>query len=310
MFQDTQAREQATLFAEPERRPRLHVREERMAGLFVSPALSLFAIFTVLPLFMALLLSFTNYDIISRLDWVGVRNYRTLLTDTLFHRSLINVSLYTLMFVPTMIALSLLAALALNRKVPGMAIFRTIFYLPVVTSTVAASTVWITILNKDYGLLNQLLLLIGVDGPAWLANSNTALFSIVMLTLWQGLGANMIIYLAGLQGVPEQLYEAANLDGANTWQRFRYITLPSVRSVTFFVTTLSLIGAFQLFDQAYVLTQGGPGYATTTPVYYIYQSGFNRLQMGYASAQAFVLFLIILVFSATNLLLNREQNLA
>lgn len=281
-----------------------------MAGLFISPALSLFCLFTVLPLLMALLLSFTNYDIISRLEWVGLRNYQSLLTDTLFHRSLLNVSLYAVMFVPTMIALSLLVALALNRKVPGMAIFRTIFYLPVVTSTVAASTVWITILNKDYGLLNQLLLFVGIDGPAWLANSNTALIAIVMVTLWQGLGANMIIYLAGLQGVPDYLYEAAKLDGANSWQRFRFITLPLVRTVTFFVTTLSLIGAFQLFDQAYVLTQGGPGYATTTPVYYIYQSGFNRLQMGYASAQAFALFLIILVFSALNLRLNREQNLA
>lgn len=281
-----------------------------MAGLFISPALSLFCLFTVLPLLMALLLSFTNYDIISRLEWVGLRNYQSLLTDTLFHRSLLNVSLYAVMFVPTMIALSLLVALALNRKVPGMAIFRTIFYLPVVTSTVAASTVWITILNKDYGLLNQLLLFVGIDGPAWLANSNTALIAIVMVTLWQGLGANMIIYLAGLQGVPDYLYEAAKLDGANSWQRFKFITLPLVRTVTFFVTTLSLIGAFQLFDQAYVLTQGGPGYATTTPVYYIYQSGFNRLQMGYASAQAFALFLIILVFSALNLRLNREQNLA
>lgn len=297
----------------PVARPRtggvLHRYEARMGYLFISPAMILFAIFTVLPLAGALILSFTNYDIISRAQWVGLANYAKLLQDDLFRKGLQNVLYYVVMYVPFMVGLSLLLALALNRPAPGMSIYRTLYYLPMISSSVAASIFWSWMLQRDYGAVNQILSLVGINGPAWLQNSNTAMIAIVMVTVWQGLGGNMIIYLAGLQGVPKYQYEAATIDGANTWQQFVYITWPSLRPTTFFVTIMALIGSFQLFDQAYVLTQGGPGGSTTTAVYQIYQNGFNQLRMGYASAQAFVLFIIIIIVSLINLRINREQNI-
>jgi multiple sugar transport system permease protein len=286
---------------------RLLWHEAIMAYLFVSPAMILFLIFTVLPVVFAFLLSFTNYDILSPIKWVGLKNYARLLTDTIFQRGILNVLYYALMFIPSMIVLSIILALALNRKVPGMRFFRTLYYLPAVTSSIAASVVWSWMLQKDYGVINQFLALFGIIGPAWLADSDTAMFAIVIVTLWQGLGGNIIIFLAGLQGIPPALYEAAKLDGANGWQLFQYITLPLLRTTTYLIAFLTLIGSLQLFDQAYAMTQGGPGYATTTAVYQIYSNGFNQLKMGYASAQAFVLALAILILSIIQMRINRDQ---
>ncbi|HEV2529185.1 MAG TPA: sugar ABC transporter permease [Thermomicrobiales bacterium] len=281
--------------------------QARMGLVFVSPVLILFSIFVILPAFAALYLSFTDYDILTPPEWVGLENYRRLLTDTLFHRSFQNILLYSAMYVPVMLILSILLAMALNRKRPGVTLFRAIYYLPVVTSPVAAATVWVWLLNRDFGVVNQLLAYVGIDGPAWLANTQTALISVVIVTLWQGIGGNMIIYLAGLQGVPQDLVEAARLDGASRLQVFRDVTWPMLRTTTLFVLTVTLIGAFQLFDQAYVMTQGGPGYATLTPVYRIYQAGFTRLDMGYASSQALILFIVILAVTLIQLRINREQ---
>jgi multiple sugar transport system permease protein len=292
------------------RRSRLLRHEARMAYSFISPAMVLFLMFTVAPVFFAFYLSFTNYDILSPTRWVGLANYERLLTDELFRRGVMNVAFYALIFVPCMITLSLMLALALNRPMPGMAFFRTLFYVPAVTSSIAAATVWSWMFQKNYGVINQGLAVFGIEGPNWLASSDTAMYAIVIVTLWQGLGGNIIIYLAGLAGVPRYLYEAAALDGANAWQQFRFITVPALRTTTFFVLFMSLIGSFQLFDQAYVMTQGGPGYATTTAVYQIYSNGFSQLRMGYASAQAFVLALAILVVSVVNLRLNRDSSLA
>jgi multiple sugar transport system permease protein len=290
------------------RRSTLYRYQALMAYLFISPALILFFIFSVLPALMALWLSFTDYDILSPPRWVGLQNYARMLGDNLFHTSLLNVARYALMFVPTMLVLSLGLALALNRRLPAMGLFRTVYYLPVVSSSIAASVVWIWLLNTQYGLVNQLLAAVGINGPGWLSDSDWAMVSIVFVTLWQGIGSNMVIYLAGLQGIPPTLYEAAMLDGADSWQRFRYITLPALRTTTFFVSTLSLIGAFQLFEQAYVMTDGGPGNATRTAVYHIYKVGFDQLRMGYASTLAFTLFLIILAVSLLNIRLNREES--
>lgn len=289
------------------RKSRLLRAEARAAALFISPAMGLFLIFTVAPVLFAFVLSFSRYDILTPVRWVGLSNYQRLLTDNLFWLGVRNVGFYALLYVPSMIAISLGLALALNRRKPGMVFFRTLFYLPAVTSSVAGATVWSWMLQRDYGVVNQVLGVFGIQGPAWLANSDTAMYAIVFVTLWQGLGGNIIIYLAGLAGVPKYLYEAAALDGATPWQQFRHITVPTLRATTFFVTFMTLIGAFQLFDQAYVMTQGGPGYATTTAVYQIYQNGFTQLQMGYASAQAFVLALAILVISLLNLRLNRDS---
>jgi multiple sugar transport system permease protein len=293
--------------AKQRKRSKLLWHEALMAYLFVSPAMILFLIFTVLPVVFAFLLSFTNYDILSPIKWVGLQNYARLLTDTIFQRGILNVLYYALLFIPSMIALSILLALALSRKVPGMRFFRTLYYLPAVTSSIAASVVWTWMLQKDYGVINQFLALFGIVGPAWLANSDTAMIAIVIVTLWQGLGGNIIIFLAGLQGIPPALYEAARLDGANRWQLFQHITLPLLRTTTYLVSFLALIGSLQLFDQAYAMTQGGPGYATTTAVYQIYNNGFGLLRMGYASAQAFVLALAILILSIIQMRINRDQ---
>jgi multiple sugar transport system permease protein len=286
---------------------RLLWHEAMMAYLFVSPAMLLFLIFSVLPVIFAFLLSFTNYDILSPIKWVGLQNYARLFTDTIFQRGVLNVLYYALLFIPSMIMLSVLLAMALNRKVPGMRFFRTLYYLPAITSSIAASVVWSWMLQKDYGVINQFLALFGIVGPAWLADSDTAMFAIVLVTLWQGLGGNIIIFLAGLQGIPPALYEAAKLDGANPWQLFQHLTLPLLRTTTYLITFLTLIGSLQLFDQAYAMTQGGPGYATTTAVYQIYSNGFTQLRMGYASAQAFVLALAILILSLIQMRINRDQ---
>lgn len=292
------------------RRSKLQRRQAWLAYLFLFPTLGLFALFALLPALIALVLSFSSYDILSPLRWVGLDNYTRLAADEIFRLTLRNVFFYALLYIPAMIGMSLGLALLLNRRVPGMAFFRTVFYLPMITSSVAASIVWVWMLQKDYGLVNQILALFGIVGPAWLANSDTAMLAVVAVTLWQGLGGNIIIYLAGLQGVPPALYEAALLDGAGPWQMFRFITWPGLQTTTFFVTTMSLIGAFQLFDQSFVMTGGGPGQATLTTVYYIYNMGFSQLKMGYASAMAFSLFLIILAVSLINLKLNPEQTLA
>jgi multiple sugar transport system permease protein len=281
--------------------------EAIMGYLFVSPSVLLFLCFVLLPAVMALFLSLTNYDILSPIKFVGLNNYERLMRDTLFFTALRNVAFYTLLYVPLMITLSLSIALALNRKVPGISIFRTMYYIPVITSPIAAATIWTWLLHKDFGLVNRFLDVFGINGPAWLVNPNSVMFAIVMVTLWQGLGSNMVIYLAGLQGIPDYLYEAAMLDGANRQQMFWYITWPALQTTTFFVITLSLIGAFQLFDQAYAMTNTGVGNSTRTPVFHIWETGFNRLRMGYASSMAFVLFFVILVITIINLRMNQNQ---
>jgi len=285
----------------------LNRHQARTAYLFITPTMLLFAAFTVIPVVMALYLSFTNYDVVSRMDFVKLDNYKRLLRDDLFWTTFKNVATYAVIFIPLNILFSLLLAMLLNFRRPGVKLFRTMNYLPTLTSAVAAATVWIWLLHPEFGLINNLLGYFGLVGPAWLAQTETAMLSIILVTLWQALGSNMVIYIAGLQGIPDYLYESAKLDGATAFDRFRYITWPQLRPTTFLVSTMSIIGALQLFDQAFVLTQGGPGNVTKTPVYLIYQQGFNQLQMGYASAQAFVLALAILIFSFINMRINKSE---
>ncbi|WP_372662724.1 carbohydrate ABC transporter permease [Cohnella sp.] len=286
---------------------KLGKHQARMAYLFITPTMLLFAVFTIVPVFMALYLSFTNYDVVSRMDGVGFRNYERVFRDSLLWQTFRNVFFYSIVFVPLNIGFSLLTAVLLNRMKPGVKLFRTFAYMPTLTSAVAAATVWLWLLHPEFGLVNGFLSYFGITGPAWLAHTKTAMLSIILVTLWQSIGANMIIYLAGLQGVPDYLYESARLDGATRLDCFRYITWPQLKPTTFLVSTLAIISAFQLFDQAFVLTQGGPANATKTPVYLIYQQGFNQLQMGYASAQAFILAAAILIFSAVNMRISKAD---
>lgn len=201
------------------------------------------------------------------------------------------------MAVPMNVILSLVLAALVNSKIRGSKVFRLLFYLPSITSTVAASIVWLWLMNPAYGLLNEILNAFGLPDATWLSHSSTALISVTLITVWQGVGGNMIIFVAALQNVPQQLYEAAKLDGAGPFTMFFRITIPMLMPTMYFILTMTLIGAFQLYDQVYVLTSGGPANATLTPVYLIWQNSFGEnagAQAGYAAAQSFILFVIIM----------------
>lgn len=277
-------------------RYRLRRREASAAYGFLLPNLVGFAVFTFLPVLAALLISFTDWDLLTPPDWAGLENYRRLATDPLFRQVLKNTALYVLGTVPLQMALALAVAIALNQRIPGQLFFRTAYFMPVVASTVAVALVWRWIFNYDFGLLNSFLYMIGIqDPPNWLGSTRWALISVIIMSIWQQVGYSMVLFLAGLQGVPQQLYEAAKIDGAGPWARFLFITLPMLSATTFFVLVIGVINSFQVFDQAFIMTQGGPANATNTIVYNIYQNAFQFFNMGYASAMAWVLFAIIFV---------------
>ena len=282
-------------------------KQDRMGRLFVSPPVILFLVFTLLPMIMAIGLSFTRYDIINPPRFVGLDNFKKMMNDEFFWISMKNTCVYTLMYVPAGLLLSLGAAMFLNAEQKFVGLFRTLFYLPVLSSTVATATLWFWILNPQLGLLNGVLGLFGISGKAWLYDSKLAMFSIVLMSLWAGFGGNMMIFLAGLKGIPAIYYEAAQIEGASRWQMFTKITIPSITKTTFLVSTMLIIGTFQVFDQAFVLTKGGPGNATITIVYYIYNNGFNNLNMGYASSISLVLFAIILIMTVLNSRINKAD---
>ena len=282
-------------------------KQDRMGRLFVAPPVILFLLFTLLPMIMAIGLSFTKYDVINPPRLVGLANFRKMIKDEFFWIALKNTCVYTLMYVPAGLLLSLGAAMFLNADQKMVGLFRTLFYLPVLSSTVATATLWFWILNPQLGLLNGILELFGISGKAWLYDSKLAMFSIVLMSLWAGFGGNMMIFLAGLKGIPPIYYEAAKIEGASKWQMFTKITMPSITKTTFLVSTMLIIGTFQVFDQAFVLTKGGPGNATITIVYYIYNNGFKNLDMVYASSISLVLFAIILVMTVINSKINKAD---
>lgn len=282
-------------------------KQDRMGRLFVAPPVILFLLFTLLPMIMAIGLSFTKYDVINPPRLVGLANFRKMIKDEFFWIALKNTCVYTLMYVPAGLLLSLGAAMFLNADQKMVGLFRTLFYLPVLSSTVATATLWFWILNPQLGLLNGILELFGISGKAWLYDSKLAMFSIVLMSLWAGFGGNMMIFLAGLKGIPPIYYEAAKIEGASKWQMFTKVTMPSITKTTFLVSTMLIIGTFQVFDQAFVLTKGGPGNATITIVYYIYNNGFKNLDMGYASSISLVLFAIILVMTVINSKINKAD---
>lgn len=285
----------------------VEAQQQKMAYLFISLPVLLLIVFLLIPIGMAFYLSFTDYDIVNVPKWTGFLNYKNLFADDYFLIALKNTIFYTLLFVPLGIIVSLGTATLINKKRKAAVMFRTFFYVPVLCSTVATATIWYWLLNPQYGLLNVVLSWFGVNGPAWLYDSKWAMLAIVLMSVWMTFGNNMMIFLAGLQGIPSNLYEAAKIEGASPWKTFRYVTWPSLSKTTFLVTTMLIINAFQVFDQAYILTKGGPGNSTITLVYYIYNEGFGNLKMGYASAMSFVLFIIILIMSLINTRLNRDN---
>ncbi len=290
-----------------EHKSKIRNKQNLIGKLFVAPPVLLFLVFTLLPMIMAIGLSFTDYDIINAPKFSGLRNFTKLLHDEFFWIALKNTCYYTVLYVPLGLLLSLGTALFLNSERRMVGLFRTLFYLPVLSSSVATATLWFWILNPQLGLLNGILGMFGIAGPAWLYDSKLAMISIVMMSLWAGFGGNMMIFLSGLKGIPISYYEAAKVEGAGRLQRFRYITVPSLTKTTFLVSTMLIIGTFQVFDQAFVLTKGGPGNATITLVYYIYNNGFNNLNMGYASSISLVLFLIIITVTIINQRINKAE---
>lgn len=290
-----------TLAAQPARRGSSPLaRRKALEGyLFISPFLIGFLIFTAYPLVMSFYLSFTNYNIISSPVWAGFDNYyRAFFVDDLFWTSLGRTARYALMVVPLGIVCSLLAAMLLNQGLPGTTLFRTIFFLPSITPIIASVLIWLWILQPSIGVLNYLLSLIGVPGPAWVQSTTWAMPSLVILSLWNTAGGSrMIVFLAGLQGVPQELYEASHIDGANAWQRFWNVTVPLISPTIFFNLVISVIGALSVFSVAYIGTQGGPAYATYFYVYHLYVSAFQYSLMGYASALAWIFLIIVLVLT-------------
>ncbi len=279
------------------------------AYLFLLPNLLGFFVFTIGPALWSLFLAFTEWDILTPLRFVGFSNFVKLLgfhststglvaNDPYFWYYLWNTIFYML-FIPVGMALSLIMALLLNQKIKGITIYRTIYFLPTVCSGVALAILWRWLYNPDFGLINTFLARVGIQGPGWLSSIGWAKPAIAFMGLWAGLGGfNTILYLAALQGVPRHLYEAADVDGANFWQKFLYITLPCITPTTFFIFVMSVIGGFQGgFMSAYMMTGGGPAGATTTIDYYIYINAYQWFKMGYASSIAWVLF--VLVFIAT-----------
>lgn len=265
----------------------------RAGWILLAPALLHSVVFIAVPAVMAVSFSFTDARIAGQGDFVGLENYVELLGDDDFHEALVNTLLYTVAVVPVAMALALLVAIGLNQKIVGRPLLRTLFYIPVVTSTVAVSAVWLWIYNPAAGLANEVRAFFGLGRSGWLTDPDIALPALMVIGIWQGLGAKMIIYLAALQGVSEELLEAARLDGANRWQTFWYVTWPGLGPVHFFVLVTSIASSFQVFDLVFVTTQGGPSDATNVLVFDIFQNAFSRLQIGYASAETVLMLVFV-----------------
>jgi multiple sugar transport system permease protein len=272
--------------------------EERWAWLFLAPTLIGLAILSAGPIVAAFGVSLTKWDLLTAPKFVGFDNFASLLGDKQFTTALRNTSFYTATSVPLGLLLALGLALALNQTIRGIAWIRTLYFLPVVTSTTAIALVWAWIYAPQDGLLNHALGAIGIPGQKWISDPFWAMPAIVVMSVWQGLGTNVIIFLAGLQAIPTEYHDAAAVDGAGRWARFRHVTLPLLTPSLFFTGILALIDSFQVFDQVYVLARPGrPNDATRTLVYFIYENGFQNFKMGYAAAASWVLFVIVAVLT-------------
>lgn len=265
--------------------------------LLISPWLLGFLFFILGPMVSSLYISFTNWDLLTNAKWIGLENYIKAFTgDDLFWQSLKVTMIYSLFSVPLGLIVSLGVAMLLNQAVRGMRIFRTIYYLPAVVSGVSVMVLWMYIFNPQIGLLNTFLGYLGINGPGWIFDPKWAMVSIIIMGLW-GAGGGIIVWLAGLNGIPDYLYEAADLDGASKFQKFRHITIPMLTPTIFFNLITGIIGALQTFGQAYVMTKGGPMNSTLFFNYYLFRKAFEEFDMGYASALAWILFIIIFIFT-------------
>lgn len=282
-------------------RSRFHLSSQRgqdilTAYLCLAPWLIGFLGLILGPMLFSLGLSFYESDLLTQNYFVGLKNYQELFSDPLFWQSIKITAIYAFSSVPLSVITAMLIALLLNQKIPGLGAWRTIYYLPTVISGVAISILWLQIFNPRAGMINNFLSLFGITGPAWLFDSNWALSALILMSLWS-VGSNVLLYLAGMQGIPTAFYEAATIDGASALRRFWHITIPMLTPTIFFNVTISIIGALQFFTQSLVMTKGGPNNATLSMVLYLYRKAFEQIRFGYASATAWVLFAIIIAFT-------------
>lgn len=291
----------------PRRKSSRRERQENIIGyLFFSPWLLGLLLFNVIPIVLAIYYSFTEYSVLQDPRWIGFGNYHEMLVvDELFWKALYNTVYYAAFSVPLSLLFAIFLAILLNYEVPGLSFFRATFFLPSIVPVVAASVVWAWMLHPEYGLINDLLSHFGIPGPPWLTSEVWSKPAFILMSLW-GIGPTTIIFLAGLQDIPQHLYEAAEIDGANGWHRMWNVTLPLLTPTIFFNLVIGLIGAFQIFSQVYIISSGGPLWSTLFYVLYLYNQGFQYFKMGYASALAVVLFIIILILTAVVQLSSRK----
>lgn len=273
-------------------------RDRKVGYTFLLPNMIGFLVFICFPVIASFLMSFTDWNGFGQIEFAGLSNYTRLWGDETFRISLMNSLIMTIVSVPATLFLAILAAVALNKGVKGVKLFRTAIFMPHITATIAVAVVWQLLYNPSMGPINGLLRSLGVEQPPmWLASTTWALPSVIIVSIWHSVGYYMVLYLAGLQGIPKDLYEAAALDGAGKTSQFRNITIPMLSPVIFFTVIIGIINSFKVFDMVYVLTKGGPGRSTHVLVYDIYYTAFQRYEYGYASAMAYVLFAIILVIT-------------
>lgn len=288
---------------------RLKRRNTLIGWTFILPNFIGFAALTLVPVLTLFYIAFTDWNAFGNANWVGGANFVRLFNDNSFRIAVTNTILYSLMYIPMTLVVSLGLAMLLNTKLRGVAFFRTAAFFPYITSIVAIAMVWNILFSPEYGPINQILRFIGIaDPPGWLTSPTSALPAVALISMWRDAGYYMILFLAGLQTIPRELYEAARMDGANGWQRFWNVTLPGLRPTTFFVTVMMVIGSFKILDLILVLTRGGPGQATLVISQFIFREGFERNSFGYASAAAVVLFLMCITITIVQFLVNKRRS--
>ncbi|HDM70201.1 MAG: sugar ABC transporter permease [Thermotoga sp.] len=276
------------------------LKDTIVSYLFCAPAYLIFTIFIFVPIIWSFILSFTDYSLLTfgKPEFVGLANYIELFKDPVFLRAVLNTIYYSILYVPTTLVIGFIFALMLNDDFPGRNFFRLSMFIPVVVPMVVASIVWMLILSAHpTSLANRLLGLFGIPPKGWLTDPKLAMLSVAMVMVWKTFGYKMLLYLAAMQSIPYELYESAELDGATGWKKTIYITIPLLKPTTFFLVVTSVIDSFQIFTPIYIMTGGGPGYATTTLVNYLYEKGFKEFEMGYASAISYVLFLMLIILT-------------
>lgn len=282
------------------RKKRTRLEQQNAAYLLIAPSYLIYAVFILIPVIWTIVMSFTDYNL-NEAHFVGIKNYIQLTKDPIFIQSIGNTLFFCFLAIVPGMVLGLILALLLNQKMKGKGFFRTLFYLPNIFSMVAVSMAWLYLYDTTAGILNKFLRDIGMQAVPWISSTSMAMISVAIMSVWNTTGYNMILFLSGLQGIPEYLYEAASIDGANGWKKFWHITLPMLKPTTFFVFVMACINSFQVFGQVLIVTNGGPMNSTTTIAHQIYKNGFEYYKMGYASAQAVILMAIIFIITLINL---------